>query len=97
MKALKYKTLITDSDLHNIHGFKYTISEIFVPEASLAFNEKGGLFVTKLARGRGKEVVEIANSDVDVLKRFLIDKQACAEIIKKHYPKCEKLLQYVNF
>lgn len=92
MKAFKYKTVITDSDLHSIHNFKYTISEIFIPEASLAFNEKGGLFTTKSARGHSEEAVEIANSDVDILKHFLLDKQKCAEIIKKHYPKCEKLL-----
>ena len=90
LKAFKYIVEISDSVLDRIHGFKYKISEIFVPDAELAFNEKGGLFITKSARcEENLEEIKITSKDVQIMKHFLIHKQECMEIIKKHYPQIE--------
>lgn len=86
IEAFKYQVEISDSALDMIHGLKYTIEEIYVPEFHLAFNERGGIFQTDEPRAKKGLKIQVDKDDVRQFLDFLIQKSVCQLTIKKYYP-----------
>ncbi len=88
MKAVKYQVEIYESALNFVHGFGYTMEEIFIPKKKIAFNIIGNqrlnVFKTNKARGKGKEI-KLDDTFVTELANLFESNEKCYKLAQVYF------------
>ena len=88
MKAEKYELKVFESVMNMVHGFYQDITEYYIPELNIGFNDAQGVNVfnaypERLENRKNVEEIEISDDFAAKLKSFLDAKNEAEAMVKE--------------
>jgi len=91
MKAYIYELEIFDNVIDKVHNMGRLITEVYVPEMHICFNNENGIFSTDKIRNEKSTEIEVDKGVINLIEYYLNFKSAVIEktqiIIKNNIDK----------